>query len=115
MLVPHITEDFYKNTGGYMDRVLGRVEGIHGLDDGLIRRVLWQQCWNPVYPPMEDPKCAHVGIQAYENRYDFCHVDDTRTIQGKVDNLRHLLKTIDRNGEKEKYIRDLDPFPPELL
>lgn len=114
-LIPHINDEFYQNTGGYMDRVIGQVEGINGLDDGLIRRVLWSNDWKVSYPSMEDPKCAHVGFQAYENRYDFCHVDETKDIQGKIDNLRNLLKTIDRKGEKERYVRDLDPFPAELL
>jgi hypothetical protein len=116
-LIPHVNDEFYKDTGGYMDREIGHVEGIHGLDDGLIRRVIWKNGWQDrvVYPPMETPMCAHTGFQAYENRFDFCHVDTTQSIQGKIDNLRHILKTIDRQGEKAKYIKDLDPFPPELL
>ena len=116
-LIPHINNDFYKATGPYMDRVLGQVEGIHGLDDGLIRRVLWKHelADRVVYPPADAPRCAHTGFIGYENHYDFCHRDDVQGIQWQIDNLRTLLKEIDRQGPKGKYVKDLDWFPPELL
>lgn len=116
-LIPHINNDFYKATGPYMDRVLGQVEGIHGLDDGLIRRVLWKHdlADRVVYPPADAPRAAHTGFVGYENHYDFCHRNDFMGIQWQIDNLRTVLKEIDRNGEKGKYVRDLDWFPPELL
>lgn len=116
-VLPHANDAFYSRTGPYMDENIGVVEGIAGLDDGLIRRVIWKNGWQNrvAYPPMDDPKCAHTGFIGYENCYDFCHVDKTRPIQGQIDNLRGLLKTIDRQGPHGRYVKDLDPFPSELL
>ncbi len=116
-LIPHINDDFYKATAPYMDRVLGPVQGIHGLDDGLIRRVIWKNGWSNLvaYPMMEDPKCAHTGFQAYENHYDFCTRDDSQPIQWQIDNLRKLFKTLDRNGPKARWMKDFDVYPAELF
>lgn len=112
-VIPHINETFYANTGGYMEEVLGHVEGIHGLDDGLIRRVLWKNDWHVTYP--EPFLCSHVGFQAYENKYDFCHVDYDKTIADQIENLRGLFLTLERGKEPHgRYLGDLDPISPSV-
>ena len=115
-LVPHINDEFFRDTGGYMDRLqVPPVPGIHGLDDGLIRRVMWLNCWEPVQPPMDKPLCAHIGCQAVENRYSFVGLNVDAPVLQRAEQIRNFLKTIDRQGPHAKYIRDLDPFPIDLL
>jgi hypothetical protein len=33
----------------------------------------------------------------------------------RAEQIRNFLKTIDRQGIHAKYVRDLDPFPANLL
>lgn len=115
-LVTHVNDTFYTDTNAYIDKVFGRVEGISGLDDRLIRSVIWQNGWHNcvAYPPMEEPRCAHVGLEAYENRMSFVTIEDDN-IRARIGNLRKFLRTIDRNGPLARYVKDLDPFPSELL
>jgi hypothetical protein len=113
-IIPHINPDFFANTGGYMEEVIGHVEGIHGLDDGLIRRVLWKNGWKAKH--QEEPGASHVGFMAYENRYDFCRVDLAAHISDRIANLRNLFLTLDPiNGPHAKYIKDLEPLSAEQL
>lgn len=115
-LVPHINDDFFRDTGGYMDRLqVPPVPGIHGLDDGLIRRVMWLNCWHPVQPPVDKPLCAHIGCHAIENRYDFVGFNADAPVLERAEQLRNFLKTVDRQGPKSMYLRDLDPFPVDQL
>lgn len=115
-LVPHINDEFFRDTGGYMDRLqVPPVPGIHGLDDGLIRRVMWLNCWHPVQPPIDRPLCAHIGCQAIENRYDFVGFNADAPVLERAEQLRNFLKTVDRQGPKAMYLRDLDPFPVDQL
>src|ERR1700752_2469765 len=115
-LVPHINDEFFRDTGGYMDRLqVPPVAGIHGLDDGLIRRVMWLNCWHPVQPPIDKPLCAHIGCQAVENRYSFVGLNVDAPVLERAEQIRNFLKTIDRQGQHAKYVRDLDPFPADLL
>ena len=113
-IIPHINADFFAATGPYMENVIGHVEGIHGLDDGLIRRVMWKNGWKAKH--QEEPGCSHVGFMAYENRYDFCKVDHTAHISDRIANLRHLFLTLDPvNGPHARYIKDLEPLSAEQL
>ena len=113
-IIPHINPDFFANTGGYMEEVIGHVEGIHGLDDGLIRRVMWKNGWAAKH--QEEPGCSHVGFMAYENRYDFCRVDHSAHISDRIANLRNLFLTLDPiNGPHARYIKDLEPLSAEQL
>jgi hypothetical protein len=113
-IIPHINPDFFANTGGYMEEVIGHVEGIHGLDDGLIRRVMWKNGWAAKH--QEEPGCSHVGFMAYENRYDFCRVDHTAHISDRIANLRNLFLTLDPiNGPHARYIKDLEPLSAEQI
>lgn len=115
-LVPHINDDFFRDTGGYMDRLqVPPVPGIHGLDDGLIRRVMWLNCWHPVQPPVDKPLCAHIGCHAIENRYDFVGFNADAPVLERAEQVRNFLKTVDRQGSKSMYLRDLDPFPVDQL
>jgi len=113
-VIQHINMEFFADTGGYMERVIGHVEGIHGLDDGLIRRVLWKNGWSAKH--QEEPTCSHVGFQAYENRYDFCHVDQLAHISNRIANLRNLFLTLDPiNGPHARYVKDLEPLSADQL
>jgi hypothetical protein len=113
-IIPHINPDFFANTGGYMENVIGHVEGIHGLDDGLIRRVMWKNGWAAKH--QEEPGCSHVGFTAYENRYDFCRIDSNEYIAGRIANLRRLFLTLDPiNGPHAKYLKDLEPLSAEQI
>lgn len=115
-LVPHINDEFFRDTGGYMDRLqVPPVPGIHGLDDGLIRRVMWLNCWHPVQPPMDRPLCAHIGCHAIENRFDFVGFNADAPVLERAEQVRNFLKTVDRQGPKSMYLRDLDPFPVDQL
>lgn len=115
-LVPHINDRFFANPGDYMHHLqVPPIPGIHGLDDGLIRRVMWLNNWHPIQPKMDEPLCAHVGCMALENRFAFCGLNVDAPVFERVEQIRRFLKTVDRQGEHAKYIRDLDPFPPELL
>lgn len=115
-LVPHINDEFFRDTGGYMDRLqVPPTSGIHGLDDGLIRRVMWLNCWEAVQPPMDKPLCAHIGCHAIENRYDFVGFNADAPVLDRAEQVRNFLKTIDRQGPKAQYLRDLDPFPIDQL
>lgn len=115
-LVPHINDRFFANTGAYMDALqVPPVPGIHGLDDGLIRRVMWLNGWQVVQPPIDKPLCAHIGCMAIENKFDFVGFNSDAPVLDRAEQIRNFLKTIDRLGPKSMYLRDLDPFPPEQL
>jgi hypothetical protein len=116
LLVPHINDEFFTDVAKYFERRLPfpATPGLHGLDDGLIRRVLLREYWQPVIPPMDNPRCAHIGCAAIENKYDFVGWRDGE-IEAKIEALRNFLKTVDREGPKEMYLRDLDRFPADLL
>lgn len=115
-LVPHINDRFFENTGAYMHALqVPPVPGIHGLDDGLIRRVMWLNKWQVVQPPMDKPLCAHIGCMAIENRFDFVGFNADAPVLDRAEQIRNFLKTVDRQGPKSMYLRDLDPFPPEQL
>lgn len=115
-LVPHINNEFFSDMAAYFNKHLPFPPrpGLHGADDGLIRRVLLRNDWTPAFPPINQPRCAHIGCMAIENRFDFVGVVDG-DVSVRIEAMRNFLKTVDRNGPKEKYVRDLDPFPGELL
>lgn len=115
-LVPHINDRFFENTGAYMHALqVPPVPGIHGLDDGLIRRVMWLNGWQVVQPPIDKPLCAHIGCMAIENRFDFVGLNTDAPVLDRAEQIRSFLKTVNRRGPKSQYLRDLDPFPPEQL
>ena len=111
-MIPHLHDVFYHDTGKYLNETFEvRAPGIHGLDDGLIRRIIWQMNGKAAY--QDPPACSHTGFMAYENRYDFCHVDHTAKVEDRVENLRNLFLTLDKNGPKGMYMRDFDPLSDE--
>jgi len=114
-LVPHINDKFFDDTGGYIRNLMPEKPGyIGGLDDGLIRRVITVMGGEAYH---QDPAvCSHVGFQAYENRYDFCQIDESAPIGKRIEDLRKMFLRLDPiNASYAAHIRDLDPLTPEQL
>jgi len=114
-LIPHINDKFFDDTGGYIRNLMPEKPGyIGGLDDGLIRRVITVMGGEAYH---QDPAvCSHVGFQAYENRYDFCQIDESAPIGKRIEDLKKMFLRLDPvNAPYAPHIRDLDPLTTEQL
>jgi hypothetical protein len=102
-LLPHICDDYFRDTRGYLDRTFGPWHEITHLDDGLIRNVMKQQCWFPVYP--DAPVCAHIGFRGY-GQLDIYANNETE-IEKKIARAREIMAGV---SNTDQYARDFEPY-----
>lgn len=110
ILTPHVNDQFFENTGAYIRGIdPNRTGFIGGLDDGLIRRLVTVHGLSVHH--QHPPLCSHVGIQAIENKYDFCRINEEAPIEERIRNLAELFMRLNVNDPQHgRYIQDLDPL-----
>jgi hypothetical protein len=106
-LIPHICDAYFEDPRGYLDRTFGPWHEITHLDDGLIRNVMRQNGWLPVYPLQ--PVCAHIGFRAYNSLDRWMNLETD--IVKKVERARELLRT---TSNKSVWTRDYEPYSPKV-
>jgi hypothetical protein len=104
-LVPHIRDEYFLDTRGYLDRTFGPWHEITHLDDGLIRNVMRANDWLPVYP--EKPVCAHVGFRGY-GQLDIYQNNET-DLQKRIERARELIAN---PPQHEVWAKDWEPYRP---
>jgi hypothetical protein len=107
-IVPHINENYFRNTGGYIRETFKREPLNSSLDDGLVRVVMADKGWRCAYPAA--PLCAHQGFEFYNN-IDI-YMNNEGTIQNRIAKLRTMLAKI---SPKDRYAPDFEPFAPSPL
>ncbi len=107
-LIPHICDEYFLDTRGYLDRIFGPWHEITHLDDGLIRNVMKQNGWDAAYP--EKPVCAHAGFTGLGS-LDIYQITG-QTLEERIERVRELIA----NPPKQKeWAPDWEPFNPGLL
>ena len=104
-LLPHINDDYFSNTRGYLDRTFGPWHEITHLDDGLIRNVMRANDWLPAYP--EKPVCAHIGFRAY-GQLDIYQNNETDILK-RIARAREIIAGV---KPTDQYAKDFEPFSP---
>lgn len=104
-LIPHIRDEYFADTRGYLDRTFGPWHEITHLDDGLIRNVMREQCWLPVYP--EKPVCAHVGFRGYA-QLDI-YANNETDLEKRIKRARELISNPPHH---QVWASDWEPYCP---
>lgn len=104
-LVPHICDDYFRDTRGYLDRTFGPWHEITHLDDGLIRNVMRENHWDVAYP--ERAVCAHVGFAGYAQLDLF--QNNELELNKRIERAREILST---TSPSNPWSRDFEPYDP---
>jgi hypothetical protein len=104
-LIPHIRDEYFSDTRGYLDRTFGPWHEVTHLDDGLIRNVMRQNGWLPVYPLT--PVCAHIGFRAYGS-LDIYHNNEA-DIEKRILRAREIMAS---TSNKDMYAEDYEGYNP---
>jgi hypothetical protein len=104
-LLPHICEDYFQDTRGYLDRTFGPWHEITHLDDGLIRNVMKANGWLPAYP--KTPVCAHAGFAGYGS-LDI-YANNETDLMKRIERAREILAT---TSPTNQWSRDFEPYAP---
>jgi len=105
VLVHHINDEYFANTGGYIRKTFGHEPYNSSLDDGLIRMVMLETGWKCGYP--EEPICAHQGFHWYD---EIDIYSNRGTIQEKIARFGRITASI-KPGDR--YAGDFEFFPNE--
>jgi hypothetical protein len=100
-IVPHINDEFFNDSAGYMLKKFPEWPEASPLDDGLIRRVIREQKAEIMY---QGRTAVHQGYRMYGKN------DDNRTsgtIEERIQQLRTILSKIDC---EDRYYRDFEPY-----
>lgn len=89
-LIPHINDTYFTDLGVYLDEHFPVWPEMSNLDDGLIRRVIRKLNGYVHYP--EKPMVAHIGYDAYEQRFAGYHAEGN--LEERVAGLRRLLRDL---------------------
>jgi hypothetical protein len=104
LVLPHITDAYFADLTGYLDRKFGKMADGGNLDDGLIRRVMRSvsgeaKCATP-------PIVSHVGFHYYQKMAQY---KNEGTIQERILWIRNFLSDIPaRKKADPRYIGDLE-------
>lgn len=108
-LVPHICPSYFTDTGSYCERMFS-TQFISTLDDGLIRRVLFDGKMDWVFPTV--PVCAHVGIRGMRIK-DQGGLDiyayEGETLQSRIEGVRKIVAA---PANQQRYAREWEPWEP---
>lgn len=103
-IVPHIGDEFFRDTKTYLDKHFPTMIGKDGnLDDGLIRKV--QRTVKGKVLCAVPPIAFHQGFHYYQK---FSEYKIEGPIQTRIAKLRELLPKIDPQG---RYTADYEPYP----
>jgi hypothetical protein len=104
-LVPHICDEYFSDTRGYLDRTFGPWHEITHLDDGLVRNVMKANGWLPAYP--EKPVCAHVGFRGYR-QLDIYQNNETDLLK----RIKRAEELISDPPQQQIWAKDWEPYQP---
>jgi hypothetical protein len=104
-LVPHIQDEYFLDTRGYLDRTFGPWHDITHLDDGLIRNVLKANGWDVVYP--ERAVCAHQGFAGYGKLH--IYQNNEIDLEKRIERAREIMAS---TSPMEPFARDFEPYSP---
>jgi hypothetical protein len=103
-VMPHITDEFFKDTILYLKKLFPRMDGMDGpLDDGLIRKVA--RSVNGLVRCADPNVAVHQGFRYYD-RIDL-YKNSGKSIQEKIERLKEMLPTVD---PKSRYTGDFEPY-----
>ena len=102
-VVPHLNNDYYADTGGYIRGAFSHEPYNSSLDDGLIRMVVRQLGGQCAYP--DTPICAHQGFDWY-NEIDI-YSNKEGSLQERVARFEAITASI-KPGDR--YARDFEPY-----
>ena len=102
-LLPHINDEYFQDTVKYCERFAWQHSST--LDDGLIRRVFYQENLTIAFP--ETPVCAHQGFRMLDH-LDIYMIGEG-TLEERIRRVSHLLEA---PPNQERYARDWEPFAP---
>jgi hypothetical protein len=104
LVIPHINEDYFKNTEVYVDKHFPQYRGMDGsLDDGLIRKI--QRSVEGSVVCAEPPVAHHQGFHYYNRMEQFMNRE--AGIEARVARLRDILLTV---NPLYKYTPDFEPY-----
>ncbi len=106
-LVPHIRDEYFEDTRGYLDRTFQPWHEITHLDDGLIRNVLKANGWEAVYG---EPVCAHIGFAGYA-KFDLFQNHETE-LGKRIERAREIVAT---TSPDNSWSRDFEPYNPSSV
>jgi hypothetical protein len=104
-LVPHICDEYFSDTRGYLDRTFGPWHEITHLDDGLVRNVMKVNGWLPAYP--EKPVCAHIGFRGYAS-LDIYQNNETDLLK----RIKRAEELISDPPQQQMWAPDWEPYRP---
>jgi hypothetical protein len=104
-LIPHICDEYFADTRGYLDRTFGEWHEITHLDDGLIRNVMAVNEWLPVYP--EQPVCAHIGFRGYDSLN--IYKNNAVGLEQRIQRAREIMAT---TSNRDQFAKDFEPYNP---
>jgi hypothetical protein len=103
-VVPHINDDYFRDTTVYLDKHFPGMKGMDGtLDDGLIRKV--QRSVNGKVLCAEPPVAFHSGFHYYDRLEEY--KNKGVTIQERIEYLRKMLPTLTKQS---RYTHDWEPY-----
>jgi hypothetical protein len=102
-VVPHINNDYFADTGGYITRTFQHPPFNSSLDDGLVRMVVREMGGQCVYP--DRPICAHQGFDWY-NEIDI-YSNNEGTLTERIARFEKITSSI-KPGDR--YAQDFEPF-----
>ena len=111
LLIPHINDDYFVRRRAYLNERFPEMDAWSSLDDGLIRRVVWNNFGACAFP--ERNVCAHQGFRSYSSNLDIM-LNHGKTIQerieGFLENCERLKTTTD--PRYKRYVIDYEPYDP---
>jgi hypothetical protein len=102
-LVPHINEDYFKDTKAYCERKFPPMDVTSTLDDGLIRRVIRGMGESVAYP--DSPVCVHAGFRYY-GRLDI-YSNREPDLERRIERARQIIAN---PASQDRYARDWEPY-----
>jgi hypothetical protein len=103
-LVPHINDEYFSDTRGYLDRTFGPWHEITHLDDGLIRNVMRANGWEAAYGK---PVCAHIGFRGYAQLDLF--QNNELDLEKRIERAREIMATTTADNP---WSADFEPYAP---
>jgi hypothetical protein len=107
-LIPHITDEYFKDTAAYCESNFPPAPWTSTLDDGLIRRVMEWHGFDAAFPP--SPVCAHQGFHWY-GKADIVSTAG-QSLDEKIENLPKMHEKILTSTDPRftRYCADFEPF-----
>lgn len=104
LIVPHINDDFFRDTAAYLNKTFPSMIGMDGtLDDGLIRKV--QRSVNGKVLCAEPAVAVHQGFAYYDRLNEYRN--HGKTLPERIENLKAILARV---KPTDRYAHDFETF-----